>query len=494
LFRLRSLSLCSVPPLVLVLTAACAVAHRRPPSPPIAPDPGPIGSTAPLAADRFPTGPGGWARVLVDLREQVDTGELIRRYRREGAGRPETRRRTLAALRQVAQRGAEALSPFLDRLVEEGAVDYYKPLRFHNRFYVSIRPQAIARLAAQPVVARIEPEFDSVREAQRRRAGAAGRPPRRPIPPGDSWAVAALGLRALWNRGIDGRGVRVGLLDAGVLGDHAAFEGGRAPGHSWFDPVGGTPEPIDTRGHGSEVLACALARPVDGRALGAAPGAVWVAALANQFNSYNNVNMSLAADWLLFEGRPDVVLGAWGHGAGSCDRRDLPMIEAFRAAGVLPVFAAGNDGPGEATGQAPAALPGLAPDGRRPLSVAAVDERLRVIDASSRGPSPCGGDAPFPDVAAPGWDLPVPAGPDPRGLVLGAGTSMAVGWVGGAAALVLQVAPEMRVDELEDLLRATARDLPPAGIDPASGHGLIDPAAAVAAAERWLQQHARPRP
>ncbi|RMG45945.1 MAG: hypothetical protein D6718_06345, partial [Acidobacteria bacterium] len=448
-------------------------------------DPGPAAARPDQRAMRFPTGPGGWARVLVELREQVDTGELIRRAREEELGRAEARRRALAALEEVAARGAARLRPLLDALVETGRADYYRALRFRNRIFVSVRPEAVPELVAHPDVARVIPEYDSVREARRRRGGtgsAVGAP--RPVPPGDSWAVAALGLPALWRRGIDGRGVRIGLLDTGVMGDHAALAPARAPGPSWHDPVNGSPRPVDTRGHGSEVLGCALARPLDGRALGAAPGAVWVAALANLHNSYNNVNMSLAADWLLFEGRPDVVLGAWGHGAGSCDDRDLPMIEAFRAAGALPVFAAGNDGPGPRTGQAPAALAGLAPDGRRPLSVAAVDQRLEVIEPSSRGPSPCGGNEPFPDLAAPGWDLPVPAGPDPKGLRLEAGTSMAVGWVGGVAALVFQVAPDLRVDEVEEILRRTARDLPPAGPDPASGFGLVDPAAAVSEARR----------
>jgi subtilisin family serine protease len=162
------------------------------------------------------------------------------------------------------------------------------------------------------------------------------------------------------------------------------------------------------------------------------------------------------------------------------------MIEAFRAAGMVPIFAAGNDGPEAGTGQTPAALAGLFPDGRGPLAVAAVDHRLEVLEASSRGPVTCEPSRiTFPDLAAPGWNLPVPTAPHPASLTLSSGTSFAVGWVGGVVALMLQVAPEMPVEVVEDLVKSTSRDLPPEGVDSVSGHGLVDPAAAVAAARDW---------
>jgi bacillopeptidase F len=242
------------------------------------------------------------------------------------------------------------------------------------------------------------------------------------------------------------------------------------------------------------VLASAVGAPVGGRAVGAAPGARWAAALSNPDNGYNSVLMALAADWMLFEARPDVLLGAWGHGRGSCDDRDRWLIEAFRAAGTTPVFAAGNDGPTPSSGQAPATLAGLFPDGRGPLSIGAVDRNDRVIPESARGPRPCGGPPIFPELAAPGWLLPVPDAGRPEDLTLGSGTSIAVGWAGGVIALVLQAAPEMPVEVVERVVRTSARDLPPEGPDDASGHGMIDPRAAVEAAREWsARERARRR-
>ena len=79
----------------------------------------------------------------------------------------------------------------------------------------------------------------------------------------------------------------------------------------------------------------------------------------------------------------------------------------------------------------------------------------------------------------------MPGTPNKNSLTLASGTSFAVGWVGGVAAMVLQVQPEIPVPALEDLLRRTARRIGPAEHDNASGYGVIDPAAAVEAARHW---------
>lgn len=454
------------------------------PAAPLLPDPGPAserpldpGLSDPKRLDR-----GGFLRVLLDLREQLDANALLASQLERGLTRQASRGETLAALRSISGRGRAALEPLLDQLLAAGTVDYYRFLGYRNRVFVSLAPDGLETLRAHPAVAELIPEYDSLRDKRRERGAAIRTAPE--IPPGDSWGVAALGLEALWEEGIDGRGIVVGSLDSGVYGDHVTLREGRRDARSWYDPRGEKGEPTDTKPHGSQVLACAVGRRYEGRAFGAAPGAAWVAALANRFNGYNNVDMALAADWMILEAQPDVLLGAWGHGKAACDPRDREMLAVARAAGIVPVFAAGNDGPDPGSAQAPAALGGLAPDGRGVLAVAAVDPRLEVIDASSRGPSPCGERTTFPDLAAPGWELPVPGSPYDTSLTLASGTSFAVGWVGGVAALVLQLRPEMPVPEVEELLRQSARDLPPPGPDELSGFGLVDPAAAVGAVRR----------
>jgi subtilisin family serine protease len=201
--------------------------------------------------------------------------------------------------------------------------------------------------------------------------------------------------------------------------------------------------------------------------------------LGNWKNFYSRARMTLAADWALRVARPDVLINAWSHGEGPCNDFDKPFIDAWKASGIFVVFPAGNGGPAPASGESPAQLGGIFPDGGAVFSVAALTAAGGTHGTSSRGPSLCGSRA-FPMIAAPGTDLPVatPAAPDAYGR--GDGTSLSAGLAGGAAALLLQAAPETEPEVLERILVASTRDVPPSGHDDATGAGAIDLAAALA--------------
>jgi bacillopeptidase F len=460
-------------------TASCFRGQQETVSSPSAASPVPV--LDPVLAERLDGAPAeSLHTVLVDLGEQVDLRGLCASMARQELAVPERARRVREALREVAERRETSFEPFLLDLLEEELLDWYRGVAIVNRVVVIARPEAIRRIAGHPEVARVWPGL-RVREE----AGRSGE--RSPSDPGgDAWALEAMGIPSLHARGLDGSGVRIGILDSGVSAEHLALAGARdeqVP--SWFDPYRHRPEPYDSRGHGTRILSAALGRPVRGHAIGAAPGARWVAALANPENTYDSVTLTLAADWMLFEARPRIILNAWGHPPGSCYEEDRPLIDAWRAAEILPVFPAGNGGPDPGTGESPGTLTGLLPDGGPALSVGALDESLRPIPQSARGPRPCG-EGVFPLLAAPGWKLPVPARGSREGLELASGTSLAVGWVGGAAALLLQARPDLGVLELEAALIEGARDLPPAGPDPATGHGLVRVDRSLA----WLEREA----
>ena len=115
---------------------------------------------------------------------------------------------------------------------------------------------------------------------------------------------------------------------------------------------------------------------------------------------------------------PQVVNGVLGARAPGrrCNLAFQPDVQALRAAGILPVFSAGNFGPTAATSASPANYP-------ESLSVGAVGATDMVWAYSSAGPSTCGGRTRvFPDLVAPGVSvlsadrfggLPVPR-PAPR--------------------------------------------------------------------------------
>ena len=88
---------------------------------------------------------------------------------------------------------------------------------------------------------------------------------------------------------------------------------------------------------------------------------------------------------------PDVVSSSWGDYPGA-DETLRDAVRAWVAGGIVPVFAAGNNGMGGM------GSPGSYPEA---IAVGASDENDAVAPFSSRGPSPIDGGV-KPDVVAPG--------------------------------------------------------------------------------------------
>ena len=435
---------------------------------------------------------GAWFDVLVDLTEQVDLRALGAELDREPLARAERRVRVVEALETVAARQQARLASTLETMAREGEIGLVRPVAIVNRLVIEGTAAGILRLAASPEIARVTPEWTSAGRTRSGRGSRSAGPGRNGL--GDtftSWALDAIGAPALWEQGFDGNGIVVASIDTGVFADHEQLRDGMLDdGRGWFDPVDGRTEPYDSHGHGTSVLAVAVGRNVAGRTIGVAPGARWATALGNFRNVYSRTRMTLAADWVLREARPDVLINAWSDDSDPCSRFDIPFIDAWKAAEIFVVFPAGNSGPGSATGEAPAQLSGTYPDGGPVFSVAGLDPDGGVHAESSRGPSRCGSH-PFPTLAAPGGEIPFafPGGPDHYGV--GAGTSLAAGLVAGAAALILQAEPGLDVAGLERALIAGARDLAPEGHDPASGAGRLDLEAALEAGRRIAREHDR---
>jgi subtilisin family serine protease len=68
----------------------------------------------------------------------------------------------------------------------------------------------------------------------------------------------------------------------------------------------------------------------------------------------------------------------------------------------------------------------------------------------------------------------------PAAYVRGEGTSLSAGLIGGAAALLLQAAPETDPETLERVLLKSTRDVAFQGRDDATGAGAVDLEAALA--------------
>jgi serine protease AprX len=404
-------------------------------------------------------------RVLVDLSVQVDVDALGRRIAH--LGRRDRRRAVIDALRRVAEESQRELTPLLRRLQAQGHVESYRGFTVVNRLLVIGSPPALHALAAHPAVVSITEESqETVRQSAHvvRQRHAHRR----------SWAIPAIGADSAWRLGIDGRGVVVGIIDAGASVAHEQLRGGfRGGDSSWHDPTGSTSTPEDVMpGHGTSILSVAVGRNVAAVTTGVAPGATWVACVGLPHGRYNNVHVTECAEWMLTTAQPDVLVNAWLLSGVGCDRSLEPIVNAWRAAEMVVVFPAGNEGPGNGTGGSPANYVSLYPGDRVAPSVGGFTRDGSAYAESSRGPSACDGSI-YPSVTAPAEDLPAAFPLTPSTYVHARGTSVATGLVAGAAALLLQRSPETTAAEVEDALRAGARDGGPPGPDNTFGSGRL---------------------
>ena len=413
-------------------------------------------------------------RVLVDLGGRPDLAALGRSLDRQGLSKRERRARVVAALERSAAASQARLRPFLDEARRDGLIRSWQGFAIMDRLLVVATPEGVEALARRPEVVAIHPEFERDAPAL---AWTDLTPPERGelAPEKTSWGIAAIGAPEAWRRGFDGAGVVVGAIDSGASDRHeqmaAGFRGGAS---SWHDPAEGSAAPRDNRtGHGTGVLSIAVGRNTAGVTLGVAPGARWIACAGLPNGHYNNVYATQCADWMLRTGRPDVLLAAWLLPEPGCDRSLQPIVDAWRAAEILPVFAAGNHGPEARTDRSPANYTGLFPGGRDALSIGGIGPSGSRFVTGSRGPGACGGTA-FPSLAAPAEDLVAAFPIGPAVYRRAGGTSFAAGLAAGAAALLLQARPDASVSAIEDALRAGAADLGPPGADEDFGYGRLD--------------------
>ncbi len=350
------------------------------------------------------------------------------------------------------------------------------PLWILNGLAVTATPEVIRELARHPDVVEIVP--DRIIPGPRLRIAAAH---------GEDeevgWNLARVRVPDLWSRGIRGEGIVVASLDSGVSRTHPDLAGRwRGGENSWFDPYGDMAQPGDLSGHGTAVMGLLVGGDASGSAIGMAPDAQWIAArIFDRNHNATTVAIHQAFQWLLNpDGDPDtpdaphVVCNSWSLAYAGCTLEFQQDLRALRAAGIVPVFAAGNGGPGDATDTSPANNP-------EAFAVGATDGEDEVYEESSRGPSSCGESVrTFPELAAPG--VSVYTASLHASYAYATGTSIAAPHVAGGLALLLSAFPDLTPEEQERALRASAVDIGGDGPDNDSGYGRLD----LLAAYRWL--------
>ncbi len=237
---------------------------------------------------------------------------------------------------------------------------------------------------------------------------------------------------------------------------------------SWFDAVNESIYPYDDYGHGTHVAGTA----VGGKGIGVAPEARWIGikVLSQKGVGYDSW-IHAGFQWALAPGgdpaqAPDVLNASWGANIKSTTFQE--DIEKLKAAGIFPVFSAGNAGPELGSVASPASLPGV-------FAIGASDSDDEVTYFSSRGPSPW--DEVKPYVVAPGAGV---LSAIPGGIYRTSnGTSMAAPHVSGLVAIIRSVSPTISIPAIGQILTRTAVPLTDTIPNYHSGWGRIDAFAAL---------------
>ncbi|GAB9466365.1 hypothetical protein Gpo141_00003742 [Globisporangium polare] len=142
---------------------------------------------------------------------------------------------------------------------------------------------------------------------------------------------------------------------------------------------------------------------------------------------------------------PRIVSNSWAGASG--DTFFNAVVNSWRAAGIVPVFAIGNKGPDCGTANAPGDLATV-------IGVDATSGFDQLPSFSSKGPTTKG--LVKPDIAAPGKDVHSASHLNPNYYTYKSGTSMATPHISGVIALLLSARPTLTFDELKSAMFTTA--------------------------------------
>jgi serine protease AprX len=316
------------------------------------------------------------------------------------------------------------------------------------------------------------------------------------------WALRITGIDKLHQRGLNGQGVKVAIIDTGIDGTHGEFKGLRVV---WKDIVNGRTVPYDDSevGHGTHVAGIIAAQGdlvgefINGvHVSGAAPAVSLIIVKAVKGDGEGNDEDVASAVQFAEDAGADVITMSLG---GTSGRRLLVGTDTENAVndaiskGIVVIAAAGNKVNGQQDGTdvaTPASVNGV-------IAVGAVDKDKHIAPFSYKGdnagsvlPPRQGRTDPDkkPELVAPGVQI-VSAARDGR-YAIADGTSQATPFVAAAVALMLQAHPEYKrggakggtqstVEQIKSALAESAEKIGPlAGSsgyshDDVYGYGLL---------------------
>ncbi|WP_329124828.1 S8 family peptidase [Streptomyces sp. NBC_01353] len=284
-------------------------------------------------------------------------------------------------------------------------------------------------------------------------------------------SVAMTGAPEAWRKGLDGKGVKVAVLDTGYDPAHPDLKNKvtAEQNFTWDESV------ADRNGHGTHVASTVAGSGAasQGRYKGVAPGADLLVGKVLDGGGSGYISWILEGmEWAAAQ-HADIVSMSLGSSLPSDGSDPLSQaVETLSAdGGPLFVVAAGNDGAPRTIG-APAAAPSA-------LTVGSVTKEGAMSSFSSRGPAVADGGV-KPEITAPGSAITAARAAGTLDDAAGSefyatisGTSMATPHVSGAAAILKQRHPDWSSQQLKAALVATADPVDGAGVYE-QGSGSVD--------------------
>ena len=404
-------------------------------------------------------------------------------------------------LRSFAARAQAPIKALLDRM---GA--RYRSHWVVNLLRVTGSRAVVDALAARPDVAQILPDpwlKSTILPTQPPRPAAA--PPHGPDTV--EWNVDRVHAPIAWSHGYTGQGIVLGNIDTGQQWDHPALKphyrgwNGSTVDHNynWYDATDPTNRsPIDPYGHGTHTAGTMVGDDGGVNQIGVAPGSKWMSCRSMSSAGFGSPDTYITcfefmiAPWNLDGQNPDpakapvAVSNSWYCSISSegCSQGVLyQTVKNVRAAGIVPVVAAGNSGPTCSS----IGIDGPPAQYDESYTVGATTSSNTLASFSSRGPATVPHQTLIkPDIVAPGEG--VRSSWPPSTYLVASGTSMATPHIAGVIALIYSAKPSLigNVDATEALINSTAHHINSAECSSSGtwpnnlyGYGFVDAARAV---------------
>jgi len=304
---------------------------------------------------------------------------------------------------------------------------------------------------------------------------------------GIEWNIGIINAPEVWALGHTGEGIVIGGQDTGYDWDHPAlkskyrgWDGSTADhNYNWHDAItsgGGrcganSNEPCDDHDHGTHTMGTMVGDDGGSNQIGVAPGATWIGCRNMNEGWGTPATYTECYEWFIAPydltgdssdadptKAPHVINNSWScPSVEGCTYPDilLTVVQNVRAAGIVTVHSAGNEGAACETRAEPAAIY------QESFTIGATNNGNSIASFSSRGPVTVdGSDRLKPNVVAPGVNI--------RSSVPGTGyesewngTSMAAPHVTGLIALLLSANPSLigQVDRIENIIEASSVQL-----------------------------------